>query len=211
MYKNHTFLTMKKITIIDYGLGNLRSIRKALEWVGAEPVVSSNPLDILDADGVILPGVGAFIDAMKNLQPLIDTIYEYVDTGKPLLGICLGQQILMSKSDEGGLTDGINLVPGHVKRFPAGELKIPHMGWNSITINKDHPILEGISDKDYMYFVHSFYVDTDRAHTLSSCDYGLSFAAVVVNEKGNVVGTQFHPEKSGKTGIKIVENFVNMC
>ncbi|MFP4655117.1 MAG: imidazole glycerol phosphate synthase subunit HisH [Methanohalobium sp.] len=202
---------MKKITIIDYGLGNLRSIRKALERVGAEPVISSDPPDILDADGVILPGVGAFIDAMKNLQPLTDAIYEYVDTGKPLLGICLGQQILMSKSDEGGLTDGINLVPGHVKRFPSSELKVPHMGWNSITINKNHPLFEGISDGTYVYFVHSYYVDTDETHTLSYCDYGLSFAAVVANEKGNVVGTQFHPEKSGKTGLKIVENFVNMC
>ncbi|ADI72986.1 imidazole glycerol phosphate synthase, glutamine amidotransferase subunit [Methanohalobium evestigatum Z-7303] len=202
---------MKKITIIDYGLGNLRSIRKALEKVGAKPVISSNPEEILDADGVILPGVGAFIDAMKNLQPLTDVIYEYVDTGKPLLGICLGQQILMSKSDEGGLTEGIDLVPGHVRRIPSSELKVPHMGWNSITINKSHPLLKGISDGDYVYFVHSFYVDTDEFHTLSSCDYGLSFAAVVVNEKGNVVGTQFHPEKSGKTGLKIVENFVNMC
>ncbi len=202
---------MKRIVIIDYGLGNLRSVQKGLEHVGASPVISGNPEEILAADGIILPGVGAFIDAMKCLVPLKDTIAEFADSGKPMLGICLGQQVLMSSSEEGGLTDGLDLIHGRVLRFPKSELKVPHMGWNNIRIKQDHPLFRDIPDGSFVYFVHSYYVDTTAENTLAACDYGLEFSASVVNSKGNVMGTQFHPEKSGATGLKILKNFVEMC
>ena len=202
---------MKKIVIIDYGLGNLRSVRKGLEYADASPLISSNPREILSADGVILPGVGAFIDAMRNIEPLKDVIHEYADSGRPMLGICLGQQMMMSESEEGGLTEGLNLVHGRVVRFPHTQLKVPHMGWNSIKIRSEHPFFEGIPDETYVYFVHSYYVSTDASHTLASCKYGIEFAASVLNDSGNVIGMQFHPEKSGDMGLKMLQNFVGMC
>lgn len=202
---------MKRIVIIDYGLGNLRSVQKGLEHVGASPAISGNPEEILAADGVILPGVGAFIDAMKCLVPLKEIVAEFAESGKPMLGICLGQQVLMSSSEEGGLTDGLDLIQGKVLRFPKSELKVPHMGWNNIKIKQDHPLFRGIPDGSFVYFVHSYYVDTTAENTLASCEYGLEFSASVVNSKGNVMGTQFHPEKSGATGLKILKNFVEMC
>ncbi|TFH04323.1 MAG: imidazole glycerol phosphate synthase subunit HisH [Methanosarcina sp.] len=202
---------MKRIVIIDYGLGNLRSVQKGLEHVGASPAISGNPEEIMAADGIILPGVGAFVDAMKCLVPLKGIIAEFADSGKPMLGICLGQQILMSSSEEGRLTDGLNLIQGRVLRFPKSELKVPHMGWNNIRIKQDHPLFKGIPDDSFVYFVHSYYVDTAAENTLASCEYGLEFSASVVNSKGNVMGTQFHPEKSGATGLKILKNFVEMC
>lgn len=202
---------MKRIVIIDYGLGNLRSVQKGLEHVGASPIISGNPDEILTADGIILPGVGAFIDAMKCLVPLKGTIEKFAESGKPMLGICLGQQVLMSSSEEGRLTDGLNLIQGRVLRFPKSELKVPHMGWNNIRIKQDHPLFRGIPDGSFVYFVHSYYVDTTAENTLASCEYGLEYSASVVNSKGNVMGTQFHPEKSGATGLKILKNFVDMC
>ena len=202
---------MKKIVIIDYGLGNLRSVRKGLEYADSMPLISSEPHEILSADGVILPGVGAFIDAMRNIEPLTDVIHEYADSGRPMLGICLGQQMMMTESEEGGLTEGLNLVPGRVVRFPHTQLKVPHMGWNSIKIRTEHPFFEGIPDEIYVYFVHSYYVSTDASHILASCDYGIEFAASVLNDFGNVIGTQFHPEKSGNMGLKMLQNFVGMC
>ncbi len=202
---------MKKIVIIDYGLGNLRSVRKGLEHAGADVIISSDPEEIKSADGVILPGVGAFRDAMKNVEVLRSTIEEYVASGKPMLGICLGQQMMLSTSEEGGLTEGLDLVKGQVLRFPHSELKVPHMGWNSIKITQKHPIFDGIPDGSFVYFVHSYYVDTTDKNTLVSCEYGTEFAAAIVNDAGNVIGTQFHPEKSGDTGLKILKNFVAMC
>lgn len=202
---------MKKIVIIDYGLGNLRSVRKGLEHAGASVLISSDPAEIKAADGVILPGVGAFRDAMKNVENLRQTISEYVATGKPMLGICLGQQMMMSTSEEGGLTEGLDLVKGRVIRFPHSELKVPHMGWNSIQIEQEHPLFRGVDDGSFVYFVHSYYVDTEQKNTLISCRYGTTFAAAVVNDNGNVIGTQFHPEKSGTVGLTILENFVSMC
>lgn len=202
---------MKKIVIIDYGVGNLRSVRKGLEYAGASPIISSNPNVILDADGVILPGVGAFIDAMEKIESLREVIYEYVDCGKPVLGICLGQQVLMNESYEGGLTEGLGIVPGRVIRFPRNDLKVPHMGWNSINITQDHPFFKGVPDGTYVYFVHSYYVDTDSTHILASCKYGTGFAASVINNAENVIGTQFHPEKSGIVGLEMLKNFVEMC
>ncbi len=202
---------MKEIVIIDYGLGNLRSVLKGLEYAGARVVISKEPSDISNADGLILPGVGAFGDAMKNVVPFLDDINAFVESGRPLLGICLGEQMLMSLSEEGTLTNGLSLIPGEVVRFPHTELKVPHMGWNSLNISQEHPLFKGIPDGSYVYFVHSYYVDTDREHTLASCKYGVEFAASVVNSKGNVMGTQFHPEKSGDIGLKMLKNFVNMC
>ena len=202
---------MKKIVILDYGLGNLRSVQKGLEHVGASPTISGDPEEILAAEGIILPGVGAFMDAMKCLAPIKGVINEYLHSEKPMLGICLGQQVLMSSSEEGRLTDGLDLISGKVLRFPRSELKVPHMGWNNIGIRQDHPLFEGIPDNSFVYFVHSYYVDTAPENTLASCNYGLEFSASVVNSQGNIIGTQFHPEKSGATGLKILRNFVEMC
>ncbi|MDG6244542.1 MAG: imidazole glycerol phosphate synthase subunit HisH [Methanolobus sp.] len=202
---------MKKIVIIDYGLGNLRSVRKGLEHAGARVLISSDPEEIRNADGVILPGVGAFRDAMKNVEDLRATIDDYVASGKPMLGICLGQQMMMSTSEEGGINEGLDLVKGKVLRFPHSELKVPHMGWNSIRIIQQHPLFEGINEDAFLYFVHSYYVDTTEKNTLLSCEYGTAFAAAIVNDAGNVIGTQFHPEKSGDVGLKILKNFVAMC
>ena len=199
------------MVILDYGLGNLRSVQKGLEHVGANSIISRDAEEVLGADGVILPGVGAFVDAMRYLAPIGKMIKDYVNSGKPMLGICLGQQVLMSSSEEGKLTDGLNIISGKVLRFPKSELKVPHMGWNNIRIIQDHPLFEGISDNSFLYFVHSYYVDTTSENTLASCNYGLEFSASVVNSKGNVMGTQFHPEKSGATGLKILKNFVEMC
>jgi glutamine amidotransferase len=202
---------MKNIVIIDYGLGNLRSVYKGLEHAGASVSISSDPGTMLAADGVILPGVGAFMDAMKNIEGLKGAIKEYVDSGKPMLGICLGEQILMDRSEEGKLTDGLGLIKGNVARFPHSELKVPHMGWNSIQITQEHPLFEGIPDGSYVYFVHSYYVDTTQKNILAACGYGRTFAAAVINDTGNVIGTQFHPEKSGDVGLKMLHNFVRMC
>ncbi len=202
---------MKNIVIIDYGLGNLRSVFKGLEHAGASVSISSDQKKILAADGIILPGVGAFMDAMKNIEDLKGAIKEYVDSGKPMLGICLGEQILMERSEEGKLTDGLRLIGGNVIRFPHSELKVPHMGWNSIKIMQEHPLFEGIPNGSHVYFVHSYYVDTTHKNTLATCEYGRTFAAAVVNDAGNVIGTQFHPEKSGDVGLKMLHNFVRMC
>ncbi|MDD2440119.1 MAG: imidazole glycerol phosphate synthase subunit HisH [Methanosarcinaceae archaeon] len=202
---------MARIVIIDYGLGNLRSVQKGLEQVGASPLISGNPEEILAADGVILPGVGAFGDAMKHLEPIKASIYEYARSGRPLLGICLGQQVLMSNSEEGGFAKGLDLIPGKVLRFPKSKLKVPHMGWNNIKIKQTHPLFEGISQNAFVYFVHSYYVDTAPEYILADCEYGLEFAASVTNSEGNLMGTQFHPEKSGTVGLRLLKNFVGMC
>ena len=211
IYFNLFLRAMKKIVILDYGLGNLRSVQKGLEHVGASPTISGDPQQILAADGIILPGVGAFMDAMKCLAPIKEVINEYVHSEKPMLGICLGQQVLMSSSEEGRLTDGLDLISGKVVRFPRSELKVPHIGWNNIGIKQEHPLFEGIPENSFVYFVHSYYVDTAPENTIASCNYGLEFSASVVNSQGNVMGTQFHPEKSGATGLKILRNFVGMC
>jgi glutamine amidotransferase len=197
-----------KLVIIDYGLGNLRSIEKALQYVGAEVEISNEPSAIDRADALILPGVGAFRDAMMHFSTLLRVVKDAVNEGKPLLGICLGMQMLASESEEGGLHTGIDIIPGRVIRFPASELKVPHMGWNSINAKKNIPLLKNIRDGSYVYFVHSYYVNTDEKYEAAMCDYGIDFPAVITNEAGNVVGTQFHPEKSGATGLRMLSNFV---
>ncbi len=197
-----------KTIIIDYGLGNLRSIEKALQYVGAGVEISNDPSAIDRADALILPGVGAFRDAMMHFSTLRRVVKDAVNDGKPLLGICLGMQMLASESEEGGMNKGIDLIPGRVVRFPRSELKVPHMGWNSLIIRKDIPLLRGIKDGSFVYFVHSYYVSTGEENVVAQCDCGLDFPAVITNAAGNVLGTQFHPEKSDFIGLKMLRNFV---
>lgn len=197
-----------KLVIIDYGLGNLRSIEKALQYVGANVEISNEPSALDRADALILPGVGAFRDAMMHFSTLERVVKDAIGEGKPLLGICLGMQMLATESEEGGLHTGIDIIPGRVVRFPASRLKVPHMGWNSLIIKKNIPLLNGIENGSYVYFVHSYHVSTDDKYEAALCDYGIEFPAIVASEAGNVIGTQFHPEKSGAIGLKMLRNFV---
>ncbi|MEA1895751.1 MAG: imidazole glycerol phosphate synthase subunit HisH [Euryarchaeota archaeon] len=200
------------IAIIDYGMGNLRSIHNALEKVGGNPVIvsDSNALLDADADAVVIPGVGAFGDAMRNLDPFSDGLFDLVDSGTPLLGICIGMQVLFERGEESNAA-GFGLLAGDVIRLPDG-VKIPQMGWNELTIrrdNQDPDMLAGIDDGDFFYFVHSYYcVPEDERVIAATTDYGVDMAAVV--EKDNIYAVQFHPEKSSKKGLLILKNFVEM-
>lgn len=198
------------IAIIDYGVGNLRSVQKGIEKVGYEAIVTSDVEAIKNAEGVILPGVGAFGDAMYNLKHLgmIDAIKKTVKEGTPFLGICLGMQLLFSTSEEHGPHVGLNLIPGHVRRFK-GDFKIPHVGWNSLALRKQSPILEEVKQGDFVYFVHSYYVDPiDRDVIIATTDYHGDVPAMV--QKDNVFGIQFHPEKSSTTGLQMLANFARI-
>jgi imidazole glycerol-phosphate synthase subunit HisH len=202
------------IGIIDYGMGNLFSVSKALERLGAEYFISEDKAELFRADSLILPGVGSFKDAMERLNEigLTEMINEYVKTGKPLLGICLGMQLLFEQSEENGLTKGLNLLSGEVIRFPGeknGQVyKVPHMGWNKLSFKNESPILANI-DEDFVYFVHSYYVKTeDPSVTIASCEYDVEVPAVV--GRNNVFGMQFHPEKSGKLGMELLRNFTEL-
>nr|QNO44129.1 imidazole glycerol phosphate synthase subunit HisH [Methanosarcinales archaeon ANME-2c ERB4] len=200
------------IAIIDYGMGNLRSIHNALAKVGGNPVIisDSKSLSDLDADAVVIPGVGSFGDAMRNLAPFADGLLELVDSGTPLLGICIGMQVLFERSEESDVT-GFGLIKGDVIRLPDG-VKIPQMGWNELTLhrnNRNSDLLAGIDDGDFFYFVHSYYcVPEDERVIVATTDYGVDMAAVV--EKDNIHAVQFHPEKSSKKGLLILKNFVEM-
>jgi glutamine amidotransferase len=191
---------------VNYGVGNLKSISKAINHVGGDAKVTNNPREIENADGIVLPGVGAFKSAMENLKPYSQLI---TNADVPVLGICLGMQLFATESEEGGLHRGLNLIPGRVVRFPDWVGKIPHMGWNSIKIIKDHEILDGIEDGSFVYFVHSYHFVTDEKFVLTKTEYGIEFVSAVF--KDNFIGFQFHPEKSGKVGLRIVENFVKLC
>jgi glutamine amidotransferase len=206
------------IAILDYGMGNLRSVQKGLERVGATAVVTADPAALDEAQGVVLPGVGAFGDAMANLQTrrLIDPLLRQVAGGKPLLGICLGMQLLFDESEEMGRHRGLGLLPGRVVRFPASALlKVPHIGWNQLRIAncelriaKDG-LLAGIADGAYAYFVHSYYaLPEEPADVLATTEYGLEFASAV--GRGTIFGAQFHPEKSQEVGLRLLANFARL-
>ncbi len=204
---------MSTITIIDYGMGNLRSVQKAIERVGSSATITSDPKEISAASKVILPGVGAFRDAIKALREheLIDVIRESTASGKPFLGICLGLQLLMELSYEYGEYDGLGIVPGHVRRFDIDpSLKIPHMGWNQLTVtDSDNPLFADIASDAWFYFVHSYYVDpSDQSWVAATTDYGGPFVSAV--RRDNVFATQFHPEKSQTAGLQLLKNFVNL-
>ncbi|XEC94838.1 imidazole glycerol phosphate synthase subunit HisH [Paenibacillus tarimensis] len=195
------------IAIIDYGMGNLHSVSKAVERLGFKALVTAEPKDILEADGAILPGVGAFGDAMQNLHNtgLDEVTKYYADSGKPLLGICLGMQLLFSRSEEHGLSEGLGLLPGSVVRFQGG-YKIPHMGWNRLDFLQESPLFEGL-EEGHVYFVHSFHAKPEQAgDLLATTDYHQQVTAIV--GRGNVFGMQFHPEKSGDLGMRLLGNFL---
>jgi glutamine amidotransferase len=200
---------MKTIAIIDYGLGNLRSVIRGLEKAGANAIITSDKTEIAAADGLVLPGVGAFHEGMDQLGPLKDIVVE-ATRDVPLLGICLGMQMLMDTSEEHGIHPGLGLIPGRVRRFPRGSgQKVPHMGWNSLVIEQsDNPLFDGFGPDEYVYFVHSFYADTSPEYTLTSTEYICSFSSSV--GCGNYYGVQFHPEKSGAIGLCLLNNFISM-
>ena len=192
------------ITIIDYGLGNLFSLKSSLKFLGADVQITSDKDKIAAAEKIILPGVGAFGDAMSRLSELglEDVVFGAARAGTPLLGICLGMQLLFEESEEYGPHKGLSLISGAVKKLDVPH-KIPHMGWNKLLFNSDCPLLNGVDEGSYVYYVHSFYADGENAVAYS--DYGVKVAGIVSN--GNVYGTQFHPEKSGEIGLKILRNF----
>jgi len=198
------------IAVIDYGMGNLRSVQKGFERVGPEAVVTRDPKAILSASKVVLPGVGAFPDCMRNLREygLIDVVHTTIASGKPFLGVCLGLQLLFTESEEFGISKGLDIIKGRVIRFKIQDstLKIPHMGWNSISIKRRAPALEDVADKSHVYFVHSFHVvPEDRGVIATTTDYGMEFVSSVW--KDNIFAVQFHPEKSQALGLSILKRF----
>jgi len=197
------------IAIVDYGMGNLHSVSKAVERLGYEQLVTGDREDLLSADGVILPGVGAFGDAMEQLrQTGLDAVMkEAAAVGKPLLGICLGMQLLFSRSEEHGNHEGLDMLPGSVVRFAGGDYKVPHMGWNALQFKKpEHPLLAGL-EEGHVYFVHSYHVLPEaQEDLLAVTDYGQPVTAIV--GRGSVYGMQFHPEKSGELGMSLLRNFL---
>jgi glutamine amidotransferase len=199
---------MKTVAILDYGLGNLRSVMRGLEHAGAKTFISSDISEVIAADGVVLPGVGAFSKGMEQLSELKDVILSYAATS-PVLGICLGMQMLLEWSEEHGMHRGLGLVPGTVRKFPRVPIcKVPHMGWNTLNIQQDHPLFEGIPQESYVYFVHSYYADTSPEYALTTTEYICRFSSSIGN--GNAVGVQFHPEKSGAVGLAVLSNFVEL-
>jgi len=196
------------IAIIDYGAGNLRSVAKAVARLGYSAKVTSEPVDVTKADIVILPGVGAAGDTMESLLKLglVEPVRQVIRQSRPFLGICLGLQVLLTNTQESGGYDCLDIIAGKVRLLPP-ELKVPHMGWNQVKQQKPHPVFEGIADESYFYFVHSYYVDPqDQAIVAGVTDYGLQFCSLITT--GNLVATQFHPEKSGEVGLRLLSNFL---
>ena len=204
-----------RVAIVDYGVGNIRSVTRALERAGAAVDLVADPAGLDAADGIVLPGVGAFREGVENAGPFRTSLVEAAADGRPIFGICLGMQMLLTSSEEAvhegqGEVVGLDLVPGRNVRFSQGQ-KVPHMGWNQLAVTREHPLVEGI-DGGYAYFVHSYYAVPDDEHAVvATTDYEFEFPAIVANEVGNVFGTQFHPEKSGETGLRILRNFVEYC
>lgn len=200
------------IAIIDYDAGNIKSVEKALQYLGQDVKITDDPQEILAADKVILPGVGAFGDAMGNLKRkgLDKVIYQVVEKKTPFLGICLGLQLLFERSEESPGVEGLGILPGEIVRIPAGEgLKIPHIGWNSLHLENNGRLFQGIDEQAYVYFVHSFYLKAKEEECVkASTEYGVHIHASV--EKDNVFACQFHPEKSSDVGLRILKNFVEL-
>ena len=199
------------IKIVDYGMGNIQSVKNAFELLNNKVEIINDPSEIKDADGIILPGVGAFGNAIKNLQELkfIEPIKENViNQNVPLLGICLGMQLLADKSEERGIYDGLSLIPGNICKIPSIDgYRLPHIGWNEVSIKLKDPLFENINDKRSFYFVHSYRFECDEQFVVATTNYGQNINAVV--QKGNVFGVQFHPEKSQRKGLHLINNFVN--
>ncbi len=196
-----------KTAVIDYGLGNLASVVQGLKAAGLEPFLTRKRQEILSASAVVLPGVGAFPKGMENLKDLclLPAIAEVIERGTPFLGICLGMQLLFEEGEEYGKHKGLGLIKGKVVRFPQG-LKVPHMGWNTLKIKKNHPLLKDVPDDSYVYFVHSYCgAEYDSSHVVATSSYGIEFPAIVCFN--NIMGIQFHPEKSSQIGLKILRNF----
>jgi len=200
------------IALIDYGMGNIKSVSKALETTETDVKITQSPEDIRNAKAIVLPGVGAFRDCMKNLSKLelISVIKEQILKGKPYLGICLGMQILFTESEEFGLCKGLDIFKGKVVRFQLSQgYKIPHMGWNTVKFHKKSRLLEEIKDNSYFYFVHSYYVSPEDSKVVAGVtDYGVEFTSMIIHE--NIFATQFHPEKSQKTGLTLLRNFIKI-
>lgn len=199
------------VTIIDYGAGNLRSVVNAIARLGYQSKITSKADDVAAAKVLILPGVGAAGDTMTNLNrlQLTDPIIRYIRDGKPFLGICIGLQVLFTGTEEGGWHDCLNVISGRVRRLPTGQ-KIPHMGWNQVKQLMPHPVFEDIPDETNFYFVHSYYVDPDdKSLVAGKTDYGVTFCSIIA--RGNLVATQFHPERSGEHGLRIYDNFLKLA
>ncbi len=200
------------LAIIDYGAGNLRSVQKACEVMGAQAHITSDSAEILSADHVILPGVGAFGDCMQSLadHKLTDTIHQAINQGKPFLGICLGMQMLFSESEESPGAKGLSVFDGRIVKIPEHPgLKIPQMGWNSLQFTKESPLFYGLKENSFVYFVHSYYMQpTDKSIIAATCEYGTTLPIALSHS--NIHATQFHPEKSGDVGLQILKNFISL-
>jgi glutamine amidotransferase len=203
-------VTSDVIAIVDYGIGNLGSVTKAFRHVGAETALTGDPERLLEAGALVLPGDGAFGATMDEVRGrgLLPVLLEAARRGTPLLGICIGMQLLFEESEEHGRHAGLGLLPGRVRRFDT-ELPVPHMGWNALRRVREHPLLAGTEDGAHVYFVHSYYCDAGEDVVLATSDYGREFAAVV--GRGSVVGVQFHPEKSQAVGLRMIEQWVRRC
>lgn len=201
------------IAIIDYGAGNIRSVYKALRFIGADCKITKDKTEIMNADGAILPGQGSFGDCMNSMtsREIADTVKDFINSGKPFLGICVGLQLLFDESEESEGVKGLGVFEGKIRRIPNGEgLKIPHMGWNSLEIKDGDPLFKDVENGSYVYFVHSYYLDCpDKSLVSSQTEYGVRIDASV--SRGNVFATQFHPEKSGDVGLKLLKNFTEIC
>ena len=199
------------IAIVDYGVGNLRSVANAITKLGYQPRITSRQNEVLNAQAVILPGVGAAADTMESLNRLglVGPIGQLIAEGRPFFGVCIGLQVLFSDTEEGGGHECLGIIPGRVRRLPS-ELKVPHMGWNQVKQRLAHPIFAGIPDEANFYFVHSYYAEpADKSLVAGETEYGIPICSVIA--QGNLVATQFHPEKSGELGLRMYDNFIKLA